>query len=134
MPSQLAIAVSASQFSVAVPRSVSFAASRTEQSATRPGLSAGLGTAVPFSQSGSVGVCVLGAAATAGVSATASRGPAASASDVALIAAAGCRGSGSGSALSAGVVAANCSGVASEGRMTAEIRPISSSAGSANAK
>ena len=56
MPSQAVMAVPASQLSVAVPRSVSFAVSSAEQSATRPGLAAGLGTAVPFSQRG-VGVC-----------------------------------------------------------------------------
>ena len=57
MPCQLASAVSALQLSGSVPRSVSFAPSSSAQSATSPGLSAGLGTTVPFSHGGAGVVC-----------------------------------------------------------------------------
>ena len=49
-PSQFPIARSADQSSVAVPASVSRADSNESQSATRPGLLAGSGTAMPLAQ------------------------------------------------------------------------------------
>ena len=48
-PRQRLTAVETSQSSEAEPRSVSFTASKASQSATRPALLAGSGTAVPFS-------------------------------------------------------------------------------------
>ena len=50
MPSQSEIGASTLQFSVAVPRRASLAASRLMQSRIRPGLAAGFGTAVLFQQ------------------------------------------------------------------------------------
>ena len=89
MPVQSPIAVLALQSSVAVPRSVSLAASSSAQSPTSPGLSAGLGTTVPFSH-GAAGVAcgsAGGGDATTGDSVTAADVNCGPASEVRTIAA-----------------------------------------------
>ena len=57
IPVQLLIAVPVLQFNVAVPRSVSFAASSASQSFTNPRLSPGLLITVPFVHVGAAGGC-----------------------------------------------------------------------------